>query len=145
MGPGADQPRALIAERRHLDLQHALAGGGAIAEDLEDQAGPIEDLYLPFLFEISLLHRADMAVDQHQLDLVGLQPLLQLFDLAGAEQHAGVALGQAHDLGTEHVKARQRIGQRHGLGQRGRGSRRLLSFLISGWITQVRVSGASGM
>ena len=38
MGPGTDQPRALVGERGKLDLEHALAGLGALAEDLKDQA-----------------------------------------------------------------------------------------------------------
>ncbi len=91
VGPGAHQPGALVAERRHLDLQHALAGAGAVAEDLEDQPGAVEDLDLPGLFEIALLHRRDRPVDQHQLDLVLREDLGQLLDLARAEQHAPAA------------------------------------------------------
>ena len=67
MGPGADQPRALISERGELDLQHALAGLGALAEDLQDQAGPVDDLGLPEPLEIALLHRRQRGIDDHQL------------------------------------------------------------------------------
>jgi hypothetical protein len=69
VGPGPHQPGALVAERGHFHLQHALAGAGAVGEDLEDQPGPVEDLDPPGLFEVALLHRAHRAVDQHELDL----------------------------------------------------------------------------
>jgi hypothetical protein len=55
--PGPHQPPALIVEMRQFDLQRTFLGLRPPAEDLEDQPGPVEDLGVPFLFEIALLHR----------------------------------------------------------------------------------------
>ena len=87
VGPRAHQPRPLIAERGQFDLQHAFAGAGAVGEDFEDEPGPVQDLDVPFLFQIALLHRADRAVDQHQLGLGLLQGGAQFIELARREQH----------------------------------------------------------
>ncbi len=117
VGPGADKAGPLVGQRRQFHLQHALAGAGAVGEDLQDQAGAVEKLDAPFLFQIALLDRRDRAVHQHQIDLVGLDPGFQFRHLARAEQHPRLHLRQAHHLGPEDVQVRQRRGQADRLGQ----------------------------
>ena len=63
MGPGPHQPRALIGQRRQLDLEAAFMRARARAENLEDQAGAVDDLAFPGALEIALLHRAHGGVD----------------------------------------------------------------------------------
>src|SRR5690606_7097691 len=71
VGPCADQAGALIGKRRHLDLKHALAGARAVREDLEDEAGAVQQLQPPFLFEVALLNGRDRTVDKDQPDFLG--------------------------------------------------------------------------
>ncbi len=70
MGPRPHQPRALVGERRQLDLQPAFMGARALAEDFEDQPGAVDDLGLPASLEIALLHRRQCAVDHDEPDRV---------------------------------------------------------------------------
>ena len=44
VGPAAHQPPCLIIEMGELDLQPPFGGRGALAEDLEDQAGAVDHL-----------------------------------------------------------------------------------------------------
>ncbi len=74
VGPGPDQARALIGQGRQLDLQAALLGLGAGAEDLEDQTGPVDDLAFPGALEITLLDRRQGGIDHDQLDRLRRDP-----------------------------------------------------------------------
>src|SRR5262249_12765600 len=68
VGPGPDQPRALIGERRELDLKPSLVSAGPGAEDLEDEARAVDDLAAPGLLQVALLDRAHGAVDHRDPD-----------------------------------------------------------------------------
>ncbi|MNN74372.1 hypothetical protein D3C81_1905630 [compost metagenome] len=82
MGPCADQTRAFIVQPGQFNLQPALLGPRATSENLEDQAGAVDDLHLPRLFQIALLHRGQVVVDDHGLGVGGANQSGQLLDLA---------------------------------------------------------------
>jgi hypothetical protein len=69
-----------------LDLEAALRGRGALAEDLEDEPGPIDHFRLGPGLEIFLLDRCDRRVDDQQLGFAAGDLVRQLLDLAGSEQ-----------------------------------------------------------
>ena len=104
MGPRPDQPRALVRQRRQLDLQPAFMGARPRAENFEDQAGAVDDLGLPAPFEIALLHRAQRAVDDDEPDLVFADQPAQILDGPAAEQAAGARPRDPGDLGAHDVE-----------------------------------------
>ena len=104
MGPGANQPTFLIGQMRKLDLQHALLGLGALAEDFEDQSGAVQHLRRPRLFQIALLHRRQRAVHHHQPDVVRFDEPFNLLDLALADIGRGPDLAQCDNAGLDHVE-----------------------------------------
>jgi len=71
---------------RKIDLQRTLLGGGSAPEDFQDQARSIDDLSVPMLFEIALLHRCQRMVDNDQAGIGFIQKMTDFLDLAGAEQ-----------------------------------------------------------
>src|SRR5262245_49671592 len=71
---------------RELDLQRALLRLGAAAKNLQDQAGAVEHLGVPGLFEVPLLDRRQRAIHHHELDVVSGDEADNLLDLALAEK-----------------------------------------------------------
>ena len=110
MGPGAHQPRPLVIQPRQFDLKPPLLGPCATAEDFQDQAGAVDDLHLPRLFQIALLHRRQGVVDDDGFGVRGAHERGQFLDLARAEQGRGRGAAQPHDLFGAHVEV-QRAGK----------------------------------
>jgi len=85
MHPGPYQAALLIGQMRVLDLQGALAGARAAAENLENEAGAVEYLGAPSFFQIALLHRRERAIHHYDSGTVGFDESRDLFDLAGTQ------------------------------------------------------------
>jgi hypothetical protein len=107
----------LIGQGGQFNLKHAFAAPGAVGEDFKDQPGPVEQLDLPFAFQIALLDGTDGAIDQHEFNIFGCKARLKFRDLAGAEQQPRLGLRQAHNLGPGYLDVGQGCGQRHRFGQ----------------------------
>ncbi len=114
VGPAADQPARLIVEMGELDLEPSLGGRRALAENLEDQPGPIDDLGPDLVLEVLLLHGRERRVDHQQARLMLPGKRRDLFDLALAEQGRGPDRAQAEGTlaGDDHA---DRLGQPLGL------------------------------
>ena len=104
MGPRPHQPRALIRQRRQLDLQAALMGLGARPEYFENEAGAVDHLGLPAPFEVALLHRAHRRIDDDQPDAVVGDDCAQALDIAAAEQGRRHRPRNPHNLGADHLE-----------------------------------------
>src|SRR5260221_6430207 len=70
------------------------------AEDLENQAGAVDDLAVPRLLEVALLDRRDRRVDDDDADLFRRDDLAERGDRATAEQRRRTSWPQWHDLGA---------------------------------------------
>ena len=84
MCPGPHQTGPLISQRRQLDLQSALMGAGPRAENLEDQARPVDDLGLPAPLEIALLHRAQRSINDDEPNVVFADQPAEFLNCAAA-------------------------------------------------------------
>jgi hypothetical protein len=102
VGPGAHQPRALVFEPRQFDLQLALGGAGSAGEDLQDQAGAVHHLGFPGLFQVALLDRRQLVVDHDEVAAQLVGQVVDLLDLALAEQGSGHGAAQIGQLGPDH-------------------------------------------
>ncbi|MNL26456.1 hypothetical protein D3C87_1479840 [compost metagenome] len=89
---------------RKIDLQRAFLGGGTAAEDFEDQARPVDDLGIPLLFKIALLHRGQRMIDDHQTGIGFIQKMADFLDLAGSKQSRRTRLVDRHDKTLRHLK-----------------------------------------
>ena len=70
VSPAANQTRGQVLQLRQFHLQLALVGGGALGENVEDQAGAVQHPDLQALFQVALLGRRQRVVEDDDLDLV---------------------------------------------------------------------------
>src|SRR5690606_33902123 len=103
MGPAPHQAAFLIVEVSKLDLQRAFARMRAFTENFENKPRPVEDLEVPRLFEVALLHGAEMPIDNDESGFEFFEKPLQLLNLAFADQCGGARLRNdgnrlAHDF-----------------------------------------------
>ena len=71
---------------RMLDLERTLASAGAATENLQYQAGTIQNFRIPGFFQIALLHRRQCAIHDHDAGVEALDETGNLFDLTLAEE-----------------------------------------------------------
>ena len=67
-GARADEAWHQVFELRELDLQLALPCSGAAGEDVEDQLRPIDTFRSSACFEIAQLRRAELVVENDEVD-----------------------------------------------------------------------------
>ncbi len=99
VSPRPHQAAALIVQMRKFDLKRALLGLGASAENFEDQPGPVENLGIPGLLEITLLDRRQCAIHHDKFDLVSRDKTDNLFDLPLSEISRGTDLAHRCNQG----------------------------------------------
>ena len=103
MGPGAHEAPGLVIEMRQFDLKTPLGRRRAFTEDLEDQAGPVDDLALELFLQIALLDRGQRAVDDDQFGLGLRAGNRDVADLAFTEQRRRARLADRDDEGVDHL------------------------------------------
>ena len=97
-GPHADEAGQHVLELGGLDLELGLAGPGPGGKDLQDQAGPVQDLRVQLLFQVAHLHGGQGLVEEDDVCIPGLDLAAQLHDLAAAQiGGVGDVVGVLHD------------------------------------------------
>ena len=101
---------------READLQPGLPGASVAHEDVEDEFGAVDDPHAHELLEVAPLRHAQVVVEDHQVGFGLGHQLLELFQLAlaqeGARRRSVAALVQLAD----HVRAGG-VGQLRQLGK----------------------------
>jgi|SRR5579871_196311 len=89
---------------RQLDLQPPFAGTRPLAEDFEDQRRPIENLCTPRLFEIALLDRRELRIDDDNFGFMRARNGGDLLDLAAPDECRGNSPRQRHDDARDNIE-----------------------------------------
>jgi hypothetical protein len=90
VGPAADQPRRQVAKLREFDFELTLGAPGPLRENVEDQAGAIQDAAADQLLQIPFLARREGVIDQHELGIGRGDPQPNLLGLAATDEEAGI-------------------------------------------------------
>tara|TARA_Y100001934_G_scaffold282375_1_gene395857 strand:- start:1387 stop:1836 length:450 start_codon:yes stop_codon:yes gene_type:complete len=110
VSPRSHQSATLILEGCQIYLKPTFTGAGTGAKDLENQTRAVNDLALPGAFQIALLDRAQLAVDDRDLRGQLADDSPQALDTATAEQRCWSRRSRRDDFGMCNVK-RDRFGQ----------------------------------
>src|SRR5690606_29886893 len=108
----AAQTRQEVLQLRELDLGLALGALGVLREDVEDQRRAVDDLDVDGLLQGDQLAGRELAVADHRVGAERLDDVLELADLAGADEGARVGPNAALDEAVDDLGP-------GGLGQRG--------------------------
>ena len=104
VGPRPHQARALILQMRQFDLECAFLGGGALAEDVQDQPGAVDHLAGPGALQVALLHRRQRRIDDRDGDLLFGQGMAERGNLPLAQQRRRAADAQGENGGMHDDK-----------------------------------------
>jgi len=87
------QARQQIVELCQFDLQTAFPGTRTRGEDIEDQLSPIDDFGREQFFQITLLGRRQVLVEDHDVDFSGNHGGGQFLDFALSDEGGGFRCG----------------------------------------------------
>ncbi len=97
MLPEAAHAGKVVLELSQLDLELPLGCDGVLGEDVEDQLRSVDHPRLESVFELALLYRRELVVDEQRFRAGAGEGLLQLDQLSLADVRARLRLGGALD------------------------------------------------
>ncbi|OGP78102.1 MAG: hypothetical protein A2Z13_07375 [Deltaproteobacteria bacterium RBG_16_64_85] len=92
--PPPDQAPQPEGELRQLHLQFPLPGAGPLGENVQDHLPPVEDLHVQLLFEDHLLLRTQEVLEDHEVDAVLPDRLLEMFEGSPSDEGRGALHGK---------------------------------------------------
>ncbi len=97
MGPHARQAREHVVVAGQFDLRLGVGRLGALGEDFEDEAGPVDDRGgLDDLLDVALLHARQFIVKDHIINVVLLAVIGDFLEFSAAD--IGGLVGTVHAL-----------------------------------------------
>ncbi len=111
------QPRQQIIQLRQFHLQLAFTAARVTRENIENELRAIDHAALGDFFDVALLHRGKIAVENDQRRVVGVRRRAHLFEFASANQRGGIR-GVAHLKNRAGHFAAGAFRQFHEFGQR---------------------------
>jgi hypothetical protein len=107
-GPAADKPRGEVLELRQLDLQLAFRALGPLREDVEDEAGAIDDATIEFALEIALLRTGQRVVEDDEIRASRRAQRRHFGHFAAPGKKSGIGLLAASSNNTRDIGPRAR-------------------------------------
>src|SRR5690606_487036 len=104
VGPASDQTAFLIIQMRQFDLQGTFLGVRTLAENFENEPRTVDDLDVPFLFQIALLHRRQRMIDDDQPNGLFVDSFGNGLHFSRAEQGRRSRIGNNDDFGMLDVE-----------------------------------------
>ena len=86
VGPASDQSALLIIQMRQFDLQCTFLGAGTLTENFQNEPRTVDNLDVPFLFEIALLYRRQCVINNDQPDGLFINRFRNGFHLSRAQE-----------------------------------------------------------
>ena len=101
MGPRAREAGQRILHAGQCDLQHRLAGLGAVGENFQDDFLPVDDREAGLLLPVALLGGREFLVEHDDVGAIGLGQRDELSGLAAADEKLGLLpVAQVDERGT---------------------------------------------
>jgi hypothetical protein len=75
---------------RQFHLQLAFTAAGVAGKNIQDELGAVDDARVDFIFNIALLGRGKLVVDQHQVGMDGSDSAGNLLELALADERGRI-------------------------------------------------------
>ena len=89
MRPTTHQPTGLVIQMREFHLKTTFRRSGPLAEDFENETGPVDHLDANLVFQVPLLDGTQLRIDDQQFCFTVSDNLRDLFHLPAAQKGCG--------------------------------------------------------
>ena len=90
LNASSGKPRQHVFELRQLNLQLAFTAAGVAGKDIQDELRAVDHPRIDFFFNIALLGRRKLVIDEHQVGINGSHSAGNFLQLAFADERGGI-------------------------------------------------------